>query len=261
MIAGSVSMKHLSPPGPFSPSTERGGTNADLSRHVPNPFSTRFVTPGQVAWVGDENYFDQLVARWKALKGRASIIGVHGSGKSTLLEYFVPLIGNVIWRRDAEGCVVFDTLSDYASIEDSATERLPTLWLQLRRTALPSMVIPWKELHRGRLLVIDGYEQLSRWQQASVLVRTKLRSVSLLVTSHRRTWLGTLCKLSISSSTARQVVSQLTAGRDDFAESSEEEIRGRLLAHGGNMRDVLMELYDQYEDQRKKMTGEVKSNS
>ncbi len=253
-------MKNSLPPSSLSPSTARGEKIVPMGSFASNPFSTRFVSPGQLAWIGDENYLEQLVLRWRLLKCRAAIVGAHGSGKSTLLEHFVPLIGNVIWRRNAEGQEFVSDFSDKGLGNDSSMERPPTLWLQLRRTAPPSMMIPWKELQPGRLLVLDGYEQLVRWQRAVLLVRTKLRGVRLLVASHRRTILGTLCKLSISSNTALHIVSQLTAGRDDIAKSSEDEIERRLKAHGGNMRDVLMELYDQYEDQGKNEAGKVKSN-
>ena len=167
-----------------------------------NPFATRFVLPGQVEWIGAKDYFEQLASRWKALNCRAAIVGRHGSGKSTVLEHFVPLIGDVIWRRDAEGRVVLADLSGDISSTVANKERPHTVWLQLRRTALRSMVIPWEELNRGRLLILDGYEQLPCWRRAALIARTKLRGVSLLVTSHRSTALGTLRELSISASTA-----------------------------------------------------------
>ena len=252
-----------------------------------NPFATRFVSPGQVEWVGELVYVEQLALRWKALNCRASIIGVHGSGKSTLLEHFVPLIGDVIWRRDAEGHLTSGSnpspptplpetgrgeKTDCGELSGKVAGRVSnegipqTVWLQLRRTASQTMVIPWDELSRGRLLILDGYEQLTLWRRAVLIARTKLRGVKLLVTSHRRTVLATLCELSITDSIARQIVSQLTAGRvtidhGDFATISDEEIQRCLEAHDGNMRDVLMDFYDRYETRRELATLKVKSKS
>lgn len=226
-----------------------------------NPFATRFVSPGKLEWVGAGDTFDQLVSRWKSLKCRASIVGVHGSGKSTLLEHFVPLVSDVVWRRDAEGVVAIDKLS--SNVADSAfdIDRSPGIWLQLRKTVSQSMVVPWEKLNHGWLLVIDGYEQLSRLRRAMLIARTSLRGVKLLVTSHRRTILPTLCELSISPSVAKQIVLQLTSGRGDFPAISEAEIQQCLDAHRGNMREVLMDFYDRFEGSRELANPRVTSKS
>jgi hypothetical protein len=221
-----------------------------------NPFATRFISPGQVDWVGADDYFEQLASHWLKLNCRASIIGVHGSGKSTLLEHYVPLIGDVIFRRDAEGNVI-----ENRSSGASGRERCPAIWLQVRKTVPESTAIPWGELRRGRLLVLDGFEQLSRWRRAALIARTGLRNVKLLVTSHRRTMLPTLCELSITPSLALQIVSQLTTGRGDLATISDEVVQRSLQKHGGNMREVLMQLYDRVEEQRVVGMQKVKPKS
>jgi ABC-type cobalamin/Fe3+-siderophores transport system ATPase subunit len=211
-----------------------------------NPFATRFVAPGQVDWVGPSDYLDNLVLRWQTLKCRACVVGAHGSGKSTLLEHFVPRIAEVVYRRNAEGKVLLD--------HDAQSEKQPTtaIWLQLRKATPQSMVIPWDQLQRGRLLILDGYEQLSLWRRAEMIARTNRRGVKLLVTSHKRTVLPVLCELSISPTTAREIVSQLTIEQSEFANLSDDELQKRLTTHGGNMREVLMELYDQFEEKRKR---------
>ena len=232
-------------------------TPISVSSLSSNPFATRFVLPGQVKWMGRDDYFEQLASLWLKLNCRAAIVGVHGSGKSTLLEHFVPLIGVVIFRRDAEGNMVTENLSRNAP----SNERLQTVWLQLRKTVAPSMIIPWEELRRDRLLVLDGYEQLTRWRRAALFARTGLRGVKLLVTSHRRTALATLCELSITSSLARQIVWEVTRGLGEFATINDKEIQRCLLDHGGNMREVLMELYDRVEEQRAIGIQKVKRKS
>jgi hypothetical protein len=195
-------------------------------------------------WVGPNGYLEELVVRWEALHARAAIVGVHGAGKSTLLEHFVPCIAEVVFRRDAAGQLV----QHAAQRVDKPCRQ--AVWLQLRKSAPASMVIPWQDLCRGRLLIIDGYEQFVYWRRAALIARTKLRGVKLLLTSHRRTVLPTLCELSVSAATARQIVSQLTLGRGDFQALSDEEMQERLLSHGGNMREVLMSFYDQVEENR-----------
>lgn len=185
---------------------------------------------------------EELAVRWEALHARAAIVGVHGSGKSTLLEHFVPCISEVVFRRDAEGQLV------QQRVQRVDKPSLQAVWLQLRKSALASMVIPWQDLCRGRLLIIDGYEQLVYWRRAALIARTKLRGVKLLLTSHRRTALPTLCELSVSAATARQIVSQLTFGRSGLQTLSDEEMQERLRNHDGNMREVLMSFYDQVEE-------------
>jgi hypothetical protein len=123
------------------------------------------------------------------------------------------------------------------------------------------MVIPWGELLRGRLLILDGYEQLSYWRRAALIVKTRLRGIKLLVTSHGRTLLPTLCELSVTASTARHIVSQLTLGRDDLATISDDRIQQCLQDHRGNMREVLMEFYDLVEEHRAVDMRKVKSKS
>ena len=231
--------------------------NSSLSSLSSNPFATRFVSPGKVAWVGADDYLQQLASRWQAVNFRAAIVGVHGSGKSTLLEHFVPWIGDVHWRRDAEG----KRISTLHCNNVSRKECWPTVWLQLRKSNPQSMNIPWAELFRGRVLILDGYEQLAYWRRAMLVLRTAQRGVKLLVTSHRRTALATLCELSIKACTARRIVSHLTAGCGDVATFSDAEIQQCLQAHGGNMREVLMDFYDRVEERRAAGTPKLKTKS
>ena len=237
--------------------TELRSVNSSVSSLSSNPFATRFVSPGKVAWEGADDCLKQLASRWQALNFRAAIVGVHGSGKSTLLEHFAPWIGDVLWRRDAEGRR-FSTLH---CNNDSSKGGWPTVWLQLRKADPQSMDIPWAELSQGRVLILDGYEQLACWRRTMLVLRTAQRRVKLLVTSHRRTALATLCELSIKAPTARRIVSQLTAGCGDGATFSDAEIQLCLQAHGGNMREVLMDFYDRVEERRAVGTPKVKTKS
>jgi hypothetical protein len=223
-----------------------------------NPFATRFIAPGRIAWVGDSDFFDRLESRWQALKCRAAIVGPHGSGKSTLLEHLVPRIGASVFRRDALGKRMGESIVEGAAGAGTRSAdpkaRQPTVWLQLRKTEPRSMVIPWHEICEGRLLVVDGYEQLNRWRRATLVTRTWRRGVALLVTSHRRTLLPTLCELSVTTDIARQIIARLTAERADLPQPSDEEISRRLRAQSGNLREVLMDLYDRVEERKQVRT-------
>jgi len=232
-----------------------------------NPFSTRFTAPGQVDWIGPSDFFDVLCKRWQASNYRAAILGAHGSGKSTLLEHFVPMVAEVVWRRDALGCCTVDgdevggegvgceveqaiqtTVGERQGFGSSATQC--AYWLQLRKSEPQSMVVPWGKLSSASLLVLDGYEQLNFWRRAIVLWRTKKIKTGLLVTSHRRTRLPTLCELSVSVVTARAVIERLTAKFDEGVQIKDTVLQQRLEQRGGNLRDVLMDLYDEVEQRR-----------
>ena len=213
-----------------------------MSDFISNPFSTRFIAPGKIGWIGAEDFFDRLLERWSVCKFRGAIVGPHGSGKSTLLEHFVPMIVGSVWRRDAEGVVSAQRFTE--SVSSCA------VWLQLRKSLSQSLRVPWDRLKPADLLVLDGYEQLSRFERGCVLLRTWQRGVRLLVTSHRKTALDTLCELSVSEATAREVVERLLSGSSDVASPSIDDLHLRLQQHQGNMRDVLMDLYDEVESRK-----------
>ncbi len=239
-----------------------------------NPFSTRYTAPGQLDWIGPGDFFDKFCERWQASNYRAAIVGVHGSGKSTLLEHFVPRVAEVVWRRDAVGCITVgcagmrcatDEMGEAEEMgdaeraiqarENQSGDRASSVncrayWLQLRRSEPQSLVVPWNRLNSESLLVLDGYEQLSLWRRALVLWRTKQLRSGLLVTSHRRTRLATLCELSVSVATARAVIQRLTAEFDAELQIQDKELRQRLADRDGNLRDLLMDLYDEVEARR-----------
>ena len=182
-------------------------------------------------------------------------MGAHGSGKSTLLEHFVPMVAQVVWRRDALGNVVVDGeavvgLATPRREPSRTTVTRRAFWMQLRKTEPQSLAIPWDQLSSDCLLVLDGYEQLSSWRRALVLLRTKRMQAGLLVTSHRRTMLPTLCELSVSLATARAVIERLTAECSGQLPIEDTALKRRLAERHGNLRDVLMDLYDEVEQRR-----------
>ncbi len=133
-----------------------------------NPFSTRFVRPGEVEYrfpPGDSA--EHLVERLAAAGWRGQIIGPHGSGKSALvasLHEALARAGRPAWTialRDRQ-------------------RRLPRDWeIQAAQAT-------------AGLIVVDGYEQLGRWARAMLKRRCRKRGWGLLVTAHSDVGLPTL---------------------------------------------------------------------
>jgi hypothetical protein len=188
-----------------------------------NPLSTRCVRPGAVAYQFEPGpRLNQLLDRLRDTGGWGQIIGSHGSGKSTLLHTLLPRLADAGLEP-----LVF-TLRD-------RQRRLPEGW---RRDA---------DAMTGtrRMLVVDGYEQLSfiaRWN----LKRTcRGRGWGLLITAHQPQGLPTLYRTRTTPQLAQLLVGQLL--EDQPITLSAAEIHESFRRCGGNLRDVFRELFDRYE--------------
>lgn len=231
-----------------------------------NPFATRFVAPGKVPWISaSESELPTLAARFQELHRRAAIVGPHGSGKSTLLEYLVPCVvpesvsnldgadwHNVIcFQCDPSGAF---SVPEKAKLRTNGPKNAggSVVWLRLRKG--PKLV---ENLRRaavyfepGRLLVLDGYEQLTLAQSLWIRWRVRWNRMGLLVTSHRKiVGLATLCRTKVDARTAHEIAEYLLAqqGVAHFPESSIAALEARLKTSSGNLREVLMDLYDVYQ--------------
>ena len=226
-----------------------------MSRVKSNPLSTRFVQPGRIAWYAADSSrsLDALVDYFtRQLNCRAAIVGPHGSGKSTLLAHIVPLLGVVIAKRAAY-------VSDPQVPEGDAplAARIGKIdksivWLQMRsRTASARLLQETRGqwCQPNRLLVIDGYEQLSMLARARLVWGTRNGGVGLLVTSHRRTSLPTLIETKVDARLAQQLLERLLP--EDLpsraALLNSDRLNGLLARNHGNLREVFMQLYDELE--------------
>lgn len=153
---------------------------------------------------------------------RGEIVGPHGSGKSTLLAALAPLIEDRGWRVHR------------VDLHDG--ERwLPRGW----REALRDSPV---------LLVIDGYEQLCRFERWRVRRTARGPGRGLLVTAHEAVGLPRLWTTEVDASRARQVFAQLAQGTTLV---SDADFEAALRRHPSDLRSVLFELYDLYETRRR----------
>lgn len=188
-----------------------------------NPFSTRRTRPGAIAFIFRAGESPAtLVKRLEENGWRGEIVGPHGSGKSTLLCALLPAIKSA----GREPIVV--TLHD-------GERSLTTHWDALTATGAKT------------LLVIDGYEQLSRWSRWRLRRFCKSRGCGLLVTAHVSVGLPALASTTADFETALAVVRALGS---DCAALDRATIERSWHAHCGNLREVLFDLYDLHELRR-----------
>jgi hypothetical protein len=190
-----------------------------------NPFATRSVRPGALAYLfspGEEA--STLVDRLQAKAWWGEIVGPHGAGKSTLLSALVPAL-EAAGRRVVSGRLA------------AGEHRLPPEMMAAR---------PWSS---RTLIVVDGYEQLGWCRQQVLRRRCQNAGSGLLVTTHTPTGLPVLTKLSPTLESVERVVAALLAKAPGSI--SPEEVEQSFARHGGNVRELLFELYDLYEARRR----------
>jgi len=191
-----------------------------------NPFCSRRVRPGALPYrFAAGETAAGLVRRLGRSGWRGQIVGPHGSGKSALLAALVPAI-------EEAGRPTF-------AIElHDGQRRLP---LSLRRTP---------GLDGSTVLIIDGYEQLSHWQRFRVRRFCRRRGLGLLVTAHTAVGLPELWQTASDLELARQIVEQLQ--REYPSRVTSEDVAERFARREGDMREMLFDLYDLYEQRRGK---------
>jgi hypothetical protein len=194
-----------------------------------NPFSTRCVRPGALPFLFPPGAgLGDLVERLRAGGWWGQIIGPHGSGKSTLLAALVPEL-----RR-------LGRLPYPVTLHDG-TRRLPAeAERAIFSPRLPDTIV----------VVIDGYEQLSRWNRWRLKRQCRRRRFGLLITAHIPLGLPDLYHTDVTPDLVQRVVARLAPAEADRP-AGPAEVTARLAARNGNLREVLFDLYDLYEQRRR----------
>ena len=186
-----------------------------------NPFATCWTRPGAVPYLfGPNDNAEQFVERLATNGWQGEIVGPHGSGKSTLLATLQPLF--IAAGRN----VASTTLRN-------GQRSLPHGWLT---TSLASS---------RPLLIIDGYEQITRMRRAWLRWQCRRSAAGLLVTSHTATGLPRLLELQPTRALVDQVVAQLTARTPSAI--LDADVAAGFACHGSNVRELLFELYRRHE--------------
>jgi hypothetical protein len=190
-----------------------------------NPFCTRRIRPGALPFIFPSGQdAELLIDRLRRNEWCGEITGPHGAGKSSLLAVLVPALERV-GRR-----VVLFQLHD-------GQRRLPPFAVREPR---PSSSQPTS-------IVADGYEQLSRWNRWRFKRLCRKREWGLVVTAHATVGLPELYRLIPTPNVAKQIVDRLLAGQT--SPFTAEEVSNCFTRSGGNLREMLFDLYDKYEQQ------------
>jgi hypothetical protein len=95
------------------------------------------------------------------------------------------------------------------------------------------------------LVIVDGYEQLSRLGRAALRWQCRRSAAGLLVTSHSATGLPLLVRLQPDFQLVELLVAELTHLRQSAVTPA--DIVASHACHGSNIRELLFDLYDRHE--------------
>lgn len=193
---------------------------ANLLPEPENPFSSRCIRPGAIAFLFPAGLdVGTLLDRLRVAGWRGEIVGPHGSGKSTLL----------------------------AALRAALTQAGRTTFLiQLHDGERRLPVEQLAAAGEGDLLLVDGFEQLGLFARCRLARLCRRRKLGLVVTSHRPTGMPTLYRTSVDLTLARRLVEHLLGDRRDLVSAA--EIAQSLACRRGDLREVLFDLYDLYEN-------------
>lgn len=220
----------------------------DVYFYEPNPFAAQYVRPGAIPFLFPTGVSPQsLWTKFSQLGFRAQIVGPHGSGKSTLVR---TLLSQPPWV-DSPKRVYYPRRVG----ED--------FWGGLDRGKRGRGRLGPREIFRlapSTLVVVDGVEQLGIIGRALLRWVTRVRSINLLVTSHRELRpLATLLRLEPRFEVTWQLVRLRLAESERWRAArglppiqiSEETVRDIYETRKGNIREVFFDLYDVYEELRR----------
>ena len=194
------------------------------SRPASNPFSTRHTRPGAIRFHFDDSEDETtVVERLASLGWWGQIVGPHGSGKSTLVAAL-------------------------RSALETAGREVHLVHLHQGDRQLPITSPAWLDFTSATQLVVDGYEQLGPFARWQVSRRCRRRGCGLLVTTHRDLGLPTLYTTRPGLNVAVALVRQLLPPGESIIGAGDIESAWR--ARNGNLREMLFDLYDLFEQRR-----------
>ena len=218
-------------------------TRPDSDPSDDNPFSTRYTRPGAIPFrFPPGSGADELVAQLRSEGWRGAIVGPHGSGKSSLVSALVPAI-----RRAGKEVLLVELHDGQRRLPVDLEKRSGVFVCPDDPAA--KAIDPTKTPDPfSCVVIVDGYEQLSWWNRLRLRRVSRRRGLGLVVTSHARTALPLLFRTATSLGLARTIVQSLLAGRPELVTA--EQLARRFESRQGDLRELLFDLYDLYEERR-----------
>lgn len=190
-----------------------------------NPFATCWTRPGALAFQFTGNASaEKIVSQLATQDWWGEIVGAHGSGKSTLLESLKPHLA-------------------------AAGRQVASIALRDRQRRLPNGFLRGALDCQNPLVIVDGYEQLSRINRLILRWRCRHAGAGLIVTSHVPTGLPLLAQLQPSGALVESLVATLTAERPSAIAPA--DIAASHALYGSNIRELLFDLHDRHERARR----------
>lgn len=194
-----------------------------------NPFSTHRLEPKRGGYIFPEGQsWEETVARLHSARWRGELTGPHGAGKSTLL---------------ADLC------------EHLRNHGQTVVWWQMRDVKrLPPK--SWRhDLARADIIACDGAERLLPGALCALRLWTRWRGIGLLVTTHRRQGFPVVIPIKSDAAALAAKVARLMdspgakAGEGQSAGNRNwnDIVDAALKRHNGDARQVLFELYEEFE--------------
>ena len=216
-----------------------------------NPFATKFVSAGRLAFAGlDENMLNRLAETLIQQNGHGQIIGAHGVGKTTLTyELEKRVMG--LCEADSTFKFVRKTIGTRGRIRSANSTGQVELkegfaGNRFQRGDSVAASVPIKTV-----LVLDGIGRMSWFQRLALIRSCQQKQIGLLVTSHHRVR-GVKHLVTLAPDVARFESVFKTLTSDCEFQLSPQRLSEIFSDNDGNMREALMSCYDEFEASRAK---------
>lgn len=190
-----------------------------------NPFSSHLVEPARGGYIFTGGAgLDGVLTQLRGAGWRGELIGPCGAGKSTLLT-------DIQHALEGNGrAVVRWQCSD-------VQRHLPAGWLSR-----------WRE---AGVILVDGAERLNRLELIALRLVTRQHRQGLVITTHRRVGVGTAIWVRPNPKALAQKIAALLSGQISTApaiiDTLEDQLCEQLAYRKGNAREVLFDLYAEFE--------------
>jgi hypothetical protein len=190
-----------------------------------NPFAARWIRPGAIPFLPPAGATWTSLCRQVAAHRRLQLLGPHGVGKSTLLAHFVQRLREQGWNVEHVAIEPHGLARVVAPVEEETNEAATAA----------------RHESQQRLLVIDGWQQLSAWRR----LRLSWSSRRLLATTHADLGWQPLLQLQPDPELICTLSRHLQRNTERLV--SDADARAAYERAAGNLREALFLLYDVYE--------------